>query len=102
MFWKPGQKKKPQAGVSLCSFLEMLHLAVNPNLISSLIKDLRLYLRPPHPPSSRKPDAQNDAYFYHFPRVPKCLGSLIFFISTWINESGVALSFCLWVPRTGT
>lgn len=44
-------KKKPQAGVSLCSFLEMLHLAVNPNLISSLIKDLRLYLRPPIPPA---------------------------------------------------
>lgn len=67
MFWKPGQKAPSRC--ALRSFLEMLHLAVNPNLISSLIKDLRLYPHPPLP-TPRQPDAQNDAHFYHFPGVP--------------------------------
>lgn len=81
----------------------MLHLAVNPKLISRLIKDLRLYLHPtPTPETQMHIKDTYDTSFCHFPSGPVFGHTnlffnffLYFFISMWINESCVALALAL-------
>lgn len=108
--WLPGKSwfrecsgnhaKKPRAGVSLCGFLEMLHLAVNPKLISRLIKDLRLYLHPtPTPETQMHIKDTYDTSFCHFPSGPVFGHTNLFlnFFYIFLFPCGLMRAVWLWL-----